>query len=279
VDATGPGHALRFAWLIAFVAVAAAVPAQEPGSQELTGTLPFIVPFDGGVSGSNTEVRDLRVRFHIPIVPLENRSWGLRLRVTLYAGIYDVALFDEFDFDDISFQSLGATPGVELLLPVGPRWTLKPFADIGYARDFENELDLLLWSVGMRTLGCYEVGQFDLSVGTKVQWFSVHTSNLDLEDRLGELMLGFDATRPVPLHLGKHQAELSGYYIYRYFYDARIERDEGDPLTLEASHEIGIRFGTEPRIKLWFIRLPSIGLGYRWGENLRGVRLNFGFPF
>jgi hypothetical protein len=25
--------------------------------------------------------------------------------------------------------------------------------------------------------------------------------------------------------------------------------------------------------------LPRIGLGYRWGQNIRGLRLNFGFPF
>ena len=53
------------------------------------------------------------------------------------------------------------------------------------------------------------------------------------------------------------------------------------PMCLEIVYndEIGFALSTDPRTKLWFIKLPRIGLGFRWGENLRGVRLNFGFPF
>jgi hypothetical protein len=203
----------------------------------------------------------------------------LRLRVTLFAGVYDLQLLDVIDFDELRFQSLGVTPGVEFLLPVGGGWTLKPFIDVGYARDFDSQLDFLLSSVGMRTLAVYGVGRFNLSLGTKFQFLSVHTAKLDLEDRFGEFMVGVDATHPLPFTIAGNRAQGSGYYIYRHFINARIERDVGEPLTLDASHELGIRLGTDPKIKLWFVRLPSIGLGYRWGENFQGVRVNFGFPF
>lgn len=255
-----------------------AADAQEVESPELGFIPPFIFGAES-LNGTDTEVRDLRLLFHVPVIPVEDRRWGLRLRISLYAGVYDVALRDVVDLDDIRFQSLGGTPGVELLVPVGGRWLLKPFADIGYARDFDSDTDFLLWSAGLRTLGTYAVRRFDVSVGTKVRFLSVHTSKLDLEERFGELMAGLDATHPLPFHINGNRAEISSYYIYRHYIDARIERAEGDPLTLEYRHEVGLRFGTDPRIKLWFIRLPSIGLGYRWGDNVRGVRISFGFPF
>jgi hypothetical protein len=236
-------------------------------------------PDGGGSSGTEAEIRDLRILFHVPIIPLEDRKWGLRLRVTLYAGVYDVDIFDAIDPTSLQFQSLGATPGVELLLPVGGGWTLKPFVDLGYARDFDSDVDFLLWSAGMRTLAIYGIGKFDLSLGTKFEFLSVHTSKLDLEDRFGEFLVGLDALHPLPFKIAGNQADVSGYYIYRHYIDARVNREEGEPLTLESSHEIGVTFGTDPKIKLWFMRLPRIGLGYRFGPNIRGVRLNFGFPF
>ena len=259
---------------------AAGAAAQETDTESPLGFHPLRFGQDGAVSGGGeTEVRDVRILFHIPILPIEDRGWGLRLRVTLYAGIYDLAIFDDLDPTEIQFQSLGGTPGVEFLVPVGGGWTLKPFVDLGYARDFDNDLDFLLWSAGMRTLAEYDVGRWDLSVGTKFQFLSVHTSKLDLEDRFGEFMLGFDGVHPLPFTIAGNQAGIGGYYIYRHYIDARANRDDGEPLTLDHSHEIGLAFGTDPRIKLWFIRLPRIGLGYRFGPNIRGVRLSFGFPF
>ncbi len=65
-----------------------------------------------------------------------------------------------------------------------------------------------------------------------------------------------------------------GVYI-----DAFIARDEGDPLEIQYSNELGFAFDTTPKVKLWFFKLPRIGIGYRWGQNIRGLRLNFGFPF
>ena len=56
-------------------------------------------------------------------------------------------------------------------------------------------------------------------------------------------------------------------------------REDRDPLTIKYTNEIGFTFGTTPKIKLWIVKLPRIGVGYRWGSNARGVRLNFGFPF
>jgi hypothetical protein len=262
------------------LALASGAAAQENETDAPSEFHPLRFGPDGAISGGGeTEVRDLRILFHVPILPVEDRGWGLRLRVTLYAGVYDLAIFDGLDPTEINFQSLGATPGVEFLLPVGGGWTLKPFVDLGYARDFDNDLDFLLWSAGMRTLAEYDVGTWDLSVGTKFQFLSVHTSKLDLEDRFGEFMVGFDAVRPLRFTIAGNQAGIGGYYIYRHYIDARVNRDEGEPLTLDHSHEIGIAFGTDPRIKLWFIRLPRIGLGYRFGPNIRGIRLSFGFPF
>ncbi len=236
-------------------------------------------PGNGGISNANADVNDVRIQFYVPILKLDDRSWGLRLKVTLYAGVYDLFVDNDIIVDQLRFASFGGTLGGEFLLPVGDEWLLKPYAEGGYIRDFDDQLGFGLWGVGIRTLAEYPVHKFDLSVGTRLGFLSVIKSDLGLEDRFGEFEIGGDANHPLGFTIAGNEANLSLYYIYRYYFDARIDRPDAEPLTLEANHEIGLTFGTDPKIKLWVMKLPRIGLGYRWGKNVRGVRLSFGFPF
>jgi len=240
---------------------------------------PFAFGFTGGDSAiPEGKVYDLRIPASFKIFAADDDNWGLRLRVVLYAGIYNFTLEDAIDFD-YRFSSLAATPGVEFLLPVGKGWILKPFAEVGYGHDFDNDLDFGVWSVGLRTLATWPVKNWDLSLGTKVDYLSTFTATDAVESDFGELRLGFDARHPLPFTIGSSQGDISGYYIRRQYVDAFIAREEDEPLEIRYTNEIGFTFGTTPKVKLWFVSLPRIGLGYRWGPNIKGFRLNFGFPF
>jgi len=219
-------------------------------------------------------VYDLRIPMYFTLIPVEDRPWGLRLKVTAFAGVYKFTVDEAIDLN-LRFQSLAATPGVEFLVPAGKGWMLKPFTEIGYAYDFDDGLGFGVWSVGMRTLVTWPIGKIDLSFGTKVQYFSTFTSDLGLADDFGEVRLGLNASHPLPFTIGGNQGNLSLYFIRRQYVDAFIARDEGDPLEIQYSNELGFAFDTTPKVKLWFFKLPRIGLGYRWGQNIKGVRLNF----
>jgi hypothetical protein len=227
---------------------------------------------------SSGSVYDVRIPIGYTLIPPDDRPWGLRLRLILYAGIYDFLLDDLVDID-LRFQSLAATPGVEFLVPLGRSWTLKPFTEIGYARDFENALSFGVWSVGMRTLAVWYPGTVELSFGTEIKYLSTFKSDLDLADDYGEIKIGLDAGFPLGFDIAGNTAYLSTYGIRTQYIDAVISRPEGTPLEINFHNEIGVAFGTRPKIKLWFIKLPRIGIGYRWGPNVNGYRLSFGFPF
>jgi len=254
--------------------------AQDGGDGSST---PAVHPFafalgSGDSAASETKVYDLRIPMYFTLIPVEDRPWGLRLKVTAFAGVYKFTVDEAIDLN-LRFQSLAATPGVEFLVPAGKGWMLKPFTEIGYAYDFDDGLGFGVWSVGMRTLVTWPIGKIDLSFGTKVQYFSTFTSDLGLADDFGEVRLGLNASHPLPFTIGGNQGNLSLYFIRRQYVDAFIARDEGDPLEIQYSNELGFAFDTTPKVKLWFFKLPRIGLGYRWGQNIKGVRLNFGFPF
>ena len=260
------------------VALVVAIPAFGQGEETPTFH-PFAFGFTGGDSAApDTKVYDVRIPASFKIFSADDDDWGLRLRLIVYAGVYDFTLEEAVGLD-LRFQSFAATPGVEFLLPVGKGWILKPFAEIGYGRDFDNGLGFGVWSVGMRTIATWPVKKFDLSFGTKFQYLSTFTSDIAVADDFGEIRLGFDARHPLPFTIGGSQGDLSLYYIRRQYVDAFIARDEGNSLEIQYTNELGFTFGTTPRVKLWFIKLPRIGVGYRLGKNIKGFRLNFGFPF
>jgi len=43
--------------------------------------------------------------------------------------------------------------------------------------------------------------------------------------------------------------------------------------------EVGISLGTQLAFRIWRFDAPRVGLSYMFGEELKGVRLNAGFPF
>ncbi len=232
----------------------------------------------GGSSNAEGTVSDIRIPIGYTLISPDDRPWGLRLRLIVYTGIYDLNLISDPDFN-LRFSSLAATPGVEFLVPVGGGWTLKPFTEIGYARDFENGLDFGVWSIGMRTLTEWDAKNIEFKIGTQLQFISTFKSDLELTDDYWELKLGLDVGIPLGFNIAGNEAYLSPYGIRRQFVHALIERPDGDPLEIDFNNEIGLAFGTRPKIKLWFFNLPRIGVGYRFGPNVSGWRLSFGFPF
>jgi hypothetical protein len=240
---------------------------------------PFALGTWGGDSAApDTEVFDFRIPMSFKVFQSDRDDWGLRVRLVLYGGIYDFNIEEALDLD-LTFQSLAATPGVEFLVPVGKGWIIKPFAEIGYGHDFDNALGFGVWSFGIRTIVTWPVKKWDLSFGTKLQYLSTFTSDVAVADDYGEIRLGFDAGHPLPFKIAGNQAKISGYYIRRQWVDAFVAGEGFDPLEIRYTNEFGFTFGTDPKIKLWIIRLPRIGLGYRFGPTVSGLRLTFNFPF
>jgi hypothetical protein len=270
----------------AFWALAAVLCVALPGvahAQQDGGAPPPSTPLlfalgIGDPTVSSGTVNDIRMPFGYTLIPPDGRPWGLRLRLIVYAGIYDLNFANAVDLN-LRFQSLAATPGVEFLIPVGKGWTLKPFTEIGYARNFDQDVHFGVWSIGMRTLTEWQQREVQIRLGTTVQYLSTFQTDLELSDDFFELLLGLDVGVPLGFEIAGNTAYLSPYAIRHQYIDALIARPEGEPIDIRYDNEVGLAFGTRPNIKLGFITLPRIGVGYRWGPNVSGWRLNFGFPF
>jgi hypothetical protein len=209
---------------------------------------------------------------------LEEKPWGLRVYVPVSLGSIELeAATDIGDFVD-RIGSIAVVPGVEFLVPVGQRWVLKPFAEVGVGEDSANDTTHLLYSAGMRARAEFEPQPFDVMFGGAFRYRN-NTTSQAVKNWYSTVEVGADAQLPLGFSLGSRAAHGGVYAIMRHFTDLEFEIITEGPIDIEWNYEVGLSFSTDPALRLWKIKLPWVALGYRFGDRQSGVRLNFTFPF
>lgn len=81
----------------------------------------------------------------------------------------------------------------------------------------------------------------------------------------------------MPFTVGRYTPDASLYGQVREFIEEPEFRVPGrDPLVVDRQFEVGLTFGTDPRIPIWFLHLTRLHIGYAWSENFRGLRIKIG---
>ncbi len=233
-----------------------------------------------------TEVRDAdatsfqiyRIPISYPIRRLEDKPWGLRITLPVSLGAHQLEAATDVGNVIESIQSVAVIPGVELLFPVGELWVVKPFAEAGIADDSRTGETHLLYAAGIRGRGTYEARPFELMVGAAVKYRNGTTSDV-VKNWYSTVEAGLDAQLPLGFSVGSGEARGGGYAILRHFSELELELVTEGPFDVSWNYELGLSFATEPALQVWKIKLPWIGLGYRFGDRTRGIRLSFTFPF
>jgi len=239
-----------------------------------------LLPRDVGTI-EDAEARSLQI-YRIPISfnvrQLEDKPWGLRVYVPVSLGAYELeATTDVQDFF-ARLNSIAVVPGVEFLLPAGDRWVIKPFAEVGVGDDSATDSVSLLYSLGLRARGEFQPRPFDVMVGSALKYRN-NTTSQAIKNWYSTVEFGVDAQLPLGFSLASKAARGGAYVILRHFSDLEFELITDGPISVDWNYEVGLSFSTDPALKLWVVKMPWVGLGYRWGDGVRGVRLNFSFPF
>lgn len=237
----------------------------------------------GGYSVGEQEVQTITAPFSYVIRPLNDENkWGFRLRFPVSVGVYNLNL-PEFIEGQITLDRLSAitvVPGGEFLVPLSKRWMLKPRADLGFGKDLKGGDLILIGGGGIKALYSRPVKAVTMSVGPGVRYlFSDSSSGLN-DDDFALLEAGLDTRFPLWFDIGKRSTDSSVYVVVRHYFRKLVfGQVEGEPITIDDHFEVGWTFGTDPPMRLWGVNISRIGIGYRFGESLRGIRIKFGFPF
>jgi hypothetical protein len=226
------------------------------------------------VDASSLQVYRMPVSFTLR--SFEQHRWGLKLRLPLSVGAHDLrASTDVGDFAE-RVETVSVAPGLELLLRTSDRWVVKPFAEVSLTDASSSTSTGTLYSLGLRARGQYTLDRHVVTAGVAARYSSNRSSRVRIEDYT-TVEAGADIQWPLRRHFGGHRVRVGGYAILRYFPDLDLPSslDQG----AREVFELGVSFSTVPRVALWKLELPWIGIGYRHGGPFRGIRFNLSFPF
>ena len=223
----------------------------------------------------------------------EERVWGATFGVPLTLGFYDYETKDVLEGDFPSHVGTASLlPGVEFPVRIKEPWILYPHVDVGAAKDFSG--DRLVWvdDVGLRSIQSVPVGGWNARADQELLWAGAAQSGVALTDWYGEGKVGLEFRHDLPWTSGRSRWDIGAFITYSRFIQDQTpaggSTDGGVAVAYAApaatpgvdeQTEIGFSFGNVPKLAWWKISMPKLGLSYRFGDGVHGVRFVIGEIF
>ena len=221
----------------------------------------------------------LRLPFAYTLREPTEEKWGIKLTFPVSAALAQFDLRD-FDLGRVNTAGLSILPGLEVEIPVNANWTVKPFANLGMGRDFQQDTNALIYALGTSTVYKMPINDNVLSaLGGKLVYAGYQSGGE--RSILGAASIGGDLGFPLNTEISGRPAILGTQLIGTVYFNNLDFLMPGSPRE-EVSHEVelALTLGARRPFEVLGIGFDRFGLGYRWGsDGLRGVRLVGSFPF
>lgn len=223
--------------------------------------------------------------FRVPVSrrirePTSNRP-GINLLLPALVGFYDYGHDKIFKADAPGdAATLSFVPGVEFEYVMNERWRLKPYGQAGIGRDLKNNENALIYVGGINSH--YKIpaqGKWRFALGNMLAITGFDPDDGDSQST-GILGAGIDMVYPWGLHLFGKETNLANYLIYYLYLDnPRFEQGVDRSKSISDEFEWGLALDFKKPRSIMGIEFDRIGLGFRYGDNIKGIRLVTKFPF
>ena len=230
-------------------------------------------------SGQNVFVLQLPLEHVIKEKSSTEPGWLLKLPLTI--GFID---FDNVDFENVpepprvdDVATITFLPGIEFQYPVTPDWTLSPFADYGFASDFNNTTNVLITGIGVKSNLDFHFDENMLTLGNRLLYarersrISDNDSSYSLFETGLNYRINTDTSDNDPLFVN--------FYYINFYYpnDLVFLEDAPNPIRVGMENELG--FTLSNISDFLFFEKPQLGFGVRFGNDVIAYRIVFGAPF
>lgn len=275
-------HWYRLLWLVLLTQAGSVSAEDSSGSDDNVVNYAYAVVFGTGVY----KVKDqkaflIRLPFSHRVHEPDPPTPGLRILMPALVGYYD------YDYDSLLGGDLPGdaavtsfVPGLELTYEVNDRWQLRPFAQAGFGRDLQNKENAFIYAAGVSSRYRFPSGGFQqLTLGN-----NLISAGYDPDGDGSQSMLitgaGLDYAFPWRFSVFGKRSYLASYAAY-YLYLDNPSFEQGQDRAQKVNNEVewSLALGFETPPSLLGITLERIGLGFRYGGDIRGVRIVTDFPF
>ncbi|MGD8440822.1 MAG: hypothetical protein PVG53_09820 [Holophagae bacterium] len=207
---------------------------------------------------------------------------GYRLRLSVFFA-WNKVRFQDISGGDLeaSLRTLTVVPGIELVVPVGDRWSVRPYGQIGGLDALGMPGHRWLASLGSRANTHWDFERWILSAGGRFEYTTVLDEDYHRTDDVAFLDLGADFSFPLWFDVAGGRAAAGFFVIPRHYVNrAELVGQGGFDLGVDSHLELGASFQLPVRPTVWFVKLPSwYGVGVRLARGHRSFRVYLGFPF
>lgn len=239
----------------------------------------FAAYVGSGIYSSSSQTAWLvRIPVSVPVLPSEERAFGLRVRLRTTLGFFnfDPANLLERQLPD-SVGTFSMLAGVDFPVRVRANWTLAPFADLGPAWDNDTQK----WS-GVAGIGAWSRAEFPLARERAFVLSNelVRASNFggeEFEEKgFGKFQTELELRLPLRAAIGGKRLAVGPFVQGAWLFDPlEIGGVIDDPKPIRWRYEVGVKLGPESKEKIHGVPLPRLGLGYRFGQGVTSVRFIF----
>ncbi len=200
---------------------------------------------------------------------------GLRLRLGLG---FAIVRFDRTDLPELGdVQALAFIPGLEFLVPLSRSSVLEPFFDVGLGTAFAQNDPFWILTVGVNSEFVYLRRRWEIGLEPLAEFNLTRSKGRANDDQSAQIALRADARHPLWFRIGSSQPTIGGYGSAGYFFvPIQFSTQNDVQKSVNAQFELGVLFSFEQRPEIWFIRVPTIRIGYAFGDGLGGLRIRIG---
>jgi hypothetical protein len=175
------------------------------------------------------------------------------------------------------FFDFSVVPGVEYDYLLAGGWHVTPYARAGLSFA-SNSVGGILYGAGVRLERRAEFHGWDQFLRSELAYAGVEYRHDVAGDHFLRLRHGADITRPFGRAWRGRRVELGLYAVFDLIADpptAPVANAREVPIQAE----FGVTLASRPRLKIWKLDAPRLGLGYRLAGELSGWRVVIGVPF
>jgi hypothetical protein len=214
----------------------------------------------------------IRVSPQYELGKIADEQITVNFRLPITAGIQDLDLDIEGIADSIS--TLSFVPGLQLEYPVTDRWMLKMFGHYGWGWDLSGDEKANIHFGGVNSRYALRTDEtLGVDLLNSLQWYGYRTSN-DQSDRFARMITGLEANWPLEgWTIYDRQIYFKPHILHFWYFDNIGFRQIFDqPVELKEEVEIGLALGIKERMSVLIFKVDRIGIGYRIGNESRGIR-------
>ena len=284
--------ASRLSTILGWIVAAAAAPARADSPPPVHWAYGpyFGTGYYSSLDGDDTFVVRMRPgwRWRDAELGEHGRKLGLRFRLPIALGLQRPrratlaeTVAETLDRDHVS--TLSIVPGAEIEVPIGPQWSLKPFAYVGYGKRFDGDAAAWIYWSGIKSRVSFGGDDFAWALVNGLTYVGYSSDSREHGSAL-PLLTAFEFSTPLAKKIGGHGVRLHWHVAYTDYLNPLVYSDGIDTRRLELidEWEVGAAFSTgEQPLKLWRLKWDQLGLAYRVSSDreFRGVRLTFSSLF